>query len=140
MTIKLCGTTTTVTSDSAGIIDARLPLDSPWETGTTRALLHPDGPEQVPATLHVMNAEPVRGVVCDIDDIVWFTGISHPARAAWRTLRGSSSTRQSAPGMARLLRTAVGRRLFWNLPITGLHADPRKPAGQLPSRGSRPGR
>ncbi|NOJ60304.1 phosphatase domain-containing protein [Arthrobacter sp. 260] len=105
--IELGGVTATVTSDSAGIIDSRLSLDSPLEPGSTEASLHVDGRAQVPATVHVMSGEPVRGVVCDIDDTVWVTGISHPARAAWRTLRGSSSTRRSVPGMARLLRTAV---------------------------------
>ncbi|MFI7580939.1 App1 family protein [Kocuria kalidii] len=105
--IELAGTTTTVTSDSAGIVDVRLPLDTPLAPGTSTALLHLDGREQVPATVHVMSGEPVRGVICDIDDTVWVTGISHPVRASWRTLSGSSSTRQSVPGMARLLRTAV---------------------------------
>lgn len=105
--IELGGTTTTVTGDSAGIIDARLPLDSPLEPGTTKALLHLAGRGPVPANVHAVSAEPVRGVICDIDDTVWVTGVSHPARAAWRTLRGSSSTRQSVPGMARLLRSAV---------------------------------
>ncbi|MFI7744804.1 phosphatase domain-containing protein [Kocuria rhizosphaericola] len=84
-----------------------MPLDTPLEPGAGTALLHVHGREQVPATVHVMSGEPVRGVVCDIDDTVWVTGISHPARATWRTLRGSSSTRQSVPGMARLLRAAV---------------------------------
>ena len=105
--IDLGGTTTTATSDSAGIIDAQLPLDCPLEPGTTRALLRAGDRKNVPANVHVVSAEPVRGVVCDIDDTVWVTGISHPARAAWRTLRGSSSTRRSVPGMARLLRDAV---------------------------------
>lgn len=105
--IELGGITTTVTSDAAGIIDARLQLKNPFEPGTMKALMQVHGRKQVPATVHVFSAEPVRGVVCDIDDTVWVTGISHPARAAWRTLRGSSSTRQSVPGMARLLRTAV---------------------------------
>lgn len=105
--IELGGTTTTVSSDSAGIVDARLPLDSPLEPGLTQAQLHVDGRSPVPANVHVMSAEPVRGLVCDIDDTVWVTGIAHPARAVWRTLSGSSSTRQSVPGMARLLQTAV---------------------------------
>ncbi|MFB0836163.1 App1 family protein [Arthrobacter halodurans] len=105
--IELGGTTTTATSDSAGIIDARLPLDSPLEPGTATALLRTDGRDPVPANVHAISPDPARGVVCDIDDTVWVTGIAHPLRAAWRTLRGSSSTRRSVPGMARLLRTAV---------------------------------
>jgi phosphatidate phosphatase APP1 len=105
--IEFCGTTTMVTSDSAGIIDARLPLESPLEPGTTTALLQLEGRPQVRADVHVMSAAPVHAVVCDIDDTVWVTGISHPLRATWRTLSGSSSTRRSVPGMARLLQAAV---------------------------------
>ncbi|MHA7295018.1 App1 family protein [Arthrobacter sp. HLT1-21] len=107
VSIELGGTTTVVTSDEAGIIDARLKLDTPLEPGTATALLSSEGRDQVPADVHVVTPEPSRGVVCDIDDTAWVTGISHPARAAWRTLRGSSSTRQMVPGMARLLQTAV---------------------------------
>lgn len=107
VTIEFCGTTTTVTSDSAGIVDARLPLEGPVAPGTVTASLHLEGRGPVPATVHVVSPEPVRGVVCDVDDTVWVTGLSRPLRAAWRTLRGSSSTRRSVPGMARLLRTAV---------------------------------
>lgn len=105
--IGLGDATATVTSDSAGIVDAWLPLDNTLKPGLTRASLEVEGRSKVPANVHVMSAEPVRGVVCDIDDTVWVTGISHPARAAWRTLSGSSSTRQSVPGMARLLQTAI---------------------------------
>ena len=105
--IELDGTTTTVTSDEAGIIDARLPISTPLEPGTTKALLHLHDREPVPANVHVATTEPVRGVVCDIDDTVWVTGISHPARAAWRTLSGTSATRRSVPGMARLLRSSI---------------------------------
>ncbi len=105
--IELHGTRTTVTTDEAGIIDAQLPLNTPLPPGTTNALVQMKGRGQVAAKVHVASADPGRGVVCDIDDTVWITGISHPARAAWRTLHGSSATRQSVPGMARLLRTAV---------------------------------
>lgn len=105
--IELQGAGTTITTDEAGIIDARLPLENSLAPGTTDALLRVKGRGQVSATVHVASADPVRGVICDIDDTVWITGISHPARAAWRTLRGSRATRQSVPGMARLLRTAL---------------------------------
>ncbi|MHA7143057.1 App1 family protein [Arthrobacter sp. CAL618] len=107
VSIELGGVTTVVTSDEAGIIDAQLKLDGSLEAGTATALLTSAGRDPVPADVHVVSPEPSRGVVCDIDDTAWVTGISHPARAAWRTLRGSSSTRQMVPGMARLLETAV---------------------------------
>ncbi|WP_052273904.1 App1 family protein [Arthrobacter sp. L77] len=105
--IEVQGTRTTVTTNEAGIIDARLPLDTPLPPGTTDAVLQVTGRAPVTATVHSAAAHPGRGVVCDIDDTVWITGIAHPARAAWRTLRGSSATRTSVPGMAHLLRTAV---------------------------------
>ncbi|WP_411721620.1 App1 family protein [Mycetocola sp.] len=105
--IEFSGVTLTVTSDEAGIIDARLSLDSPLSTGTVKAQLHVNGRKPVPANVHVVNGESVRGVICDIDDTAWVTGISRPARAAWRTLRGTSASRQSVPGMARLLRAAI---------------------------------
>jgi phosphatidate phosphatase APP1 len=105
--ITLGGSTTTVTSDESGIIDARLQLEEPLEPGMTTAQLKLDGRDDVPADIHVMSDDPVRGVICDIDDTAWITGLSHPLRAAGRTLGGTSSTRKSVPGMARLLRTAV---------------------------------
>jgi phosphatidate phosphatase APP1 len=105
--ISLEGSTITVTSNEAGIIDARIPLEEPLEPGKTTARLTVDGREDVPADVHVLGNEPVRGVICDIDDTAWITGLSHPLRAAGRTLGGTSSTRKSVPGMARLLRTAV---------------------------------
>ncbi|MHA7278081.1 App1 family protein [Arthrobacter sp. Hz1] len=107
VSIELGGTTTVVTSDEAGIIDARLKSDTALEPGTATALLSSGGRDEVPAQVHVVSPEPSRGVICDIDDTAWVTGISHPARAAWRTLRGSSSTRKKVPGMARLLQTAL---------------------------------
>lgn len=107
VTIELCGVRSTVKSDSAGIVDAWVQTDTQLEPGTMEALIHLDGRRPVPANVHVTGTEPVRGLVCDIDDTVWVTGISHPVRAAWRTLSGSSATRRSVPGMARLLRTAV---------------------------------
>ncbi|MGJ9373856.1 App1 family protein [Nesterenkonia sp. CF4.4] len=107
VSIKLGGTTTAVTSDEAGIIDARVTLDAALEPGTATALLSSEGRDQAPAEVHVVSPEPSTGVVCDIDDTAWVTGMSHPARAAWRTLRGSSSTRRMVPGMARLIHTAV---------------------------------
>ena len=51
MKIEFGGRTTAVTSDAAGIIDARLPLDSPLEPGTARALVHLTGRKEVPANV-----------------------------------------------------------------------------------------
>ncbi|WP_201023226.1 phosphatase domain-containing protein [Serinicoccus chungangensis] len=105
--IELDGARTTVVSDGAGIIDAGLELGRQLEPGTVQARVSVQGRDPVPANVHAANPGPVRGVVCDIDDTVWVTGISHPLRAAWRTLSGTSATRRAVPGMAHLLRTAV---------------------------------
>lgn len=99
-----------MTSNEAGIIDAWVTLDTPLKPGTATALLSSEGRDQARAKVHVVSQEPSTGVVCDIDDTAWVTGMSHPGRAAWRTLRGSSSTRKMVPGMARLLQTAVGHQ------------------------------
>jgi phosphatidate phosphatase APP1 len=105
--IEFGGTTTTARSDSAGIVDAELQLDGPVQPDVDHATLRLPGRSQISAHVHHISAEEVRGVICDIDDTVWITGISHPVKAVWRTLRGTSSTRRSVPGMARLLRAAV---------------------------------
>ncbi|MFN3865887.1 MAG: App1 family protein [Demequina sp.] len=106
--ITLGQTTITATSDEAGIVDVRVSLESPLPLGMARAKLELPGREPVPASVHAISAEPVRGVVCDIDDTAWVTGLAHPFRAAWRTLRGTSGSRQSVPGMPELVGTAVG--------------------------------
>ncbi len=105
--VEIGGSRTTATSDAAGIIDAEVTLESTLPPGLSKANLTVAGREPVPANVHVLAPEPVIGVICDIDDTVWVTGISHPLRAGWRTARGTSSTRRSVPGMARLLRRAV---------------------------------
>ncbi|WP_165069937.1 App1 family protein [Marisediminicola senii] len=105
--IQLGDTTTTATSDAAGIIDTRVPLDSPLTPGTATVHFRVGERDEAAATIHVFSAAPVRGVICDIDDTVWITGLAHPLRAAWRTLRGSSSTRQIVPGMSRVITTAI---------------------------------
>ena len=107
VTVELDGTTTTLTSDAAGLIDAPIALDRPLGAGTTTALLYAGGRRPVSATVHVAGATPGHGAVCDIDDTVWVTGLAHPLRAAWRTLSGTSATRRSVPGMAALLQAAV---------------------------------
>lgn len=105
--VELDGVTSTVTSDEAGIVDARLPLTGAVPAGPGTAWLRVGDRDPVGAPVHVAPATPVRGVVCDIDDTVWVTGVAHPLRAAWRTLRGTSTTRRSVPGMARLLQAGV---------------------------------
>ena len=61
----------------------------------------------MPAPVHVASPDATRGIVCDIDDTVWITGIRHPLRAAWRTFAGNGSTRRPVAGMASLLSRLV---------------------------------
>ncbi|WP_164874474.1 App1 family protein [Rathayibacter festucae] len=105
--IEFAGASATGTSDGAGIVDARFAVPDGLEPGPAEALLHVAGRAPVPVTVHVVTSEPARGVVCDVDDTVWVTGISHPARAAWRTFSTTSATRRSVPGMAELLQEAI---------------------------------
>ena len=88
-------------ADEAGLIDLTVP--AALSPGPAAALLHPEGRPPVPAPLHVASPGARRGVVCDIDDTVWITGIRHPLRAAWRTFAGNGSTRRPVAGMAALL-------------------------------------
>jgi phosphatidate phosphatase APP1 len=106
--IELGGTTTVVTTDDAGLVDTTVALEHPLEPGTAGALLRVDG--RVPARVPVHVVTTGRGVICDIDDTVWVTGIGHPIEAARRTLFGTSSTRQAVPGMSELIREAAGRQ------------------------------
>ncbi len=105
--ITVGGSTITAFSDDGGIVDAHIDLDTPVEPGTVEAHLDLPGRDPVPAVIHVASSAPVRGVICDIDDTAWVTGIAHPLRAAWRTLSGTSDSRKSVPGMAQLLQAAV---------------------------------
>ena len=88
-------------ADEAGLIDATVPVDLP--PGTAEALLHVDGRPSVAAPVHVAAPDAAHGIVCDVDDTVWITGLRHPLRAAWRTLALSSGGRQPATGMSKLL-------------------------------------
>ena len=92
-------------ADEAGLLDVTIPVELP--PGPAAALLHVEGRPPVPAPVHVASPEATRGVVCDIDDTVWITGIRHPLRAAWRTFAGNGSTRRPVPGMAALLNRVV---------------------------------
>ncbi|MGR6964503.1 App1 family protein [Geodermatophilus sp. URMC 61] len=128
-------------ADEAGLVDLVVPVELP--AGRTAALLHPEGRPPVPAPLHVAASDATRGVVCDIDDTVWITGIRHPLRAAWRTFAGNGSTRRPVAGMAALLTrlTAAGAHAPvvyvsngpWNLagPITAFLDRHGFPAGAL---------
>ena len=99
--VTLDGVRVRARADEAGVVDLVVPAELP--PGRAAALLHPEGRPPVPAPLHVAAPDATGGVVCDIDDTVWITGIRHPLRAAWRTFAGNDSTRRPVAGMAALL-------------------------------------
>ena len=103
--ISLGNTRVRTRADEAGLIDLTIPVELP--PGQISALLHVDGRPPVPVPVHVASPDATRGVVCDIDDTVWITGIRHPLRAAWRTFAGNGSTRRPVDGMAALLARLV---------------------------------
>ncbi|MGY1590969.1 phosphatase domain-containing protein [Geodermatophilus sp. SYSU D00708] len=72
----------------------------------------------MPAPVHVASPDANRGVVCDLDDTVWITGIRHPLRAAWRTFMGNGSTRRPVAGMA-----ALANRLVEGAPHAPVYLD-----------------
>ncbi|SEO83867.1 App1 family protein [Trujillonella endophytica] len=99
--VSLGGTRVRARADEAGLIDVAVPVD--LAPGAATALLHVEGRPPVPAPVHVAAPDASLGVVCDIDDTVWITGIRHPLRAAWRTFIGNASTRRPVAGMSALL-------------------------------------
>ncbi|WP_084039476.1 App1 family protein [Demequina sp. NBRC 110053] len=101
--IAVGGVTVAVKADDSGIVDARIELERALPGGAASATLKVSGRDAVRAPIHAVSDRPVRGVVCDIDDTAWVTGLAHPFRAAWRTLRGTSGSRRSVPGMADLV-------------------------------------
>jgi phosphatidate phosphatase APP1 len=103
--VSLGGARVRARADEAGLIDVRIPVELP--PGQAAALLHVEGRPPVPAPVYVASPDATRGVVCDIDDTVWITGIRHPLRAAWRTFMGNGSTRRPVAGMAALLNRLV---------------------------------
>jgi phosphatidate phosphatase APP1 len=103
--VGLGGTRVRARADEAGLIDLTLSVE--LRPGPAAALLHVQGRPPVPAPVHVAAPDATRGVVCDVDDTVWITGIRHPLRAAWRTFAGNSSTRRPLAGMAALLTRLV---------------------------------
>lgn len=105
--IELGGTTTTAVSDEGGILDATVDLDGPLGEGLVEAVLRVPDREPTRVPIHVVAAGESRGVVCDIDDTVWVTGLSNPLAAARRTFFGTSAKRKIVPGMAELVQEAV---------------------------------
>lgn len=105
--VELDGGGVEATTDHAGVLDARLRVSQDVPPGRVTASITVEGRDPVPAHVYVAAPGAARGVVCDIDDTVWITGLAHPLAAARRTLLGTSSTRRSVPGMARLLRAVA---------------------------------
>jgi len=105
--IELGGTTVTAVSDEQGVLDATVDLDGPLGDGPVEAVLRVPGREPTRVPVHVVAEGGSRGVVCDIDDTVWVTGLANPLAAARRTFWGRSATRRSVPGMADLVHEAV---------------------------------
>jgi phosphatidate phosphatase APP1 len=125
--VTLGGARARARADEAGLIDLTVAVDLP--PGPTAALLHVEGRPPVPAPVHVAAPDATRGIVCDIDDTVWITGIRHPLRAAWRTFLGNGSTRRPVVGMAALLtRLAEG---LPNSPVVYLSNGPWNLAGLI---------
>jgi phosphatidate phosphatase APP1 len=125
--VTLGGTRVRARADEAGLIDLSIAVDLP--PGPAAALLHVDGRPPVPAPVHVASPDATRGIVCDIDDTVWITGIRRPLRAAWRTFAGNGSTRRPVAGMAALLtRLAQGEP---HAPVIYLSNGPWNLAGPI---------
>ncbi|QCR44178.1 hypothetical protein C1N91_12250 [Curtobacterium sp. SGAir0471] len=103
--VEFAGTTTVVASDPAGLVDVTVPVHAALGDGPVDARLSVGRRVAVRVPVHVVTGG--HGVVCDIDDTVWVTGIGHPLQAARRTLFGTSSTREAVPGMAALVREAA---------------------------------
>ncbi|GAA4748821.1 hypothetical protein GCM10023328_34130 [Modestobacter marinus] len=128
-------------SDAAGLVDVTLDVELPPGPAQVEFLV--PGREPARATVHVAGPDARRGVVCDVDDTVWVTGLRHPLRAAWRTFGRSSSGRTVVPGMALLLTRLVQDHPHapvvylsngpWNLagPVARFLHRNRFPAGAL---------
>ncbi|MFC5381343.1 phosphatase domain-containing protein [Aquipuribacter nitratireducens] len=91
-------------SGTGGLLDATVTHDVP--PGRARAHLRVGARDAAVEVVHAF-ADGGLGVVCDIDDTAWVTGIRHPLKAAWRTFARGSTGREAVPGMAALLRAAV---------------------------------
>ncbi|WP_336923976.1 phosphatase domain-containing protein [Aquipuribacter sp. SD81] len=91
-------------SGTGGLVDATVTHDV--RPGRAQALLRVGDRPPVAEVVHAA-LDGGLGVVCDIDDTAWVTGLRHPLRAAWRTFARGSTGREAVPGMADLLRAAV---------------------------------
>ncbi|MGJ7439420.1 hypothetical protein [Aquipuribacter sp. MA13-6] len=85
-----------LTSGQGGFVDADLAQQLP--PGWSDVLFHVTGRKQVPGLVQVASPEAGVGVVCDIDDTAWVTGLRHPLRAAWLTLARVCGTRSARRG------------------------------------------
>ncbi|WP_299038619.1 App1 family protein [uncultured Pseudokineococcus sp.] len=103
--VRVGGVSTTVRSDSSGLLDAV--VDVELAPGPAEVELRVPGRPPLQGVVHVVRPGAVRGVVCDVDDTVWVTGLSTPLLAAWRTVARSSADRHPVPGIGALLRAVV---------------------------------
>jgi phosphatidate phosphatase APP1 len=124
--IQVAGRRASARTDSAGLLDAT--LEASPEPGRRTATLTV-GERQVPATVHVAADEARTGVVCDIDDTVWITGVRSPLRAAWRTFARAGAARRPVPGMAALLTGLLHRHP--GAPVVYLSNGPWNLAGPV---------
>jgi phosphatidate phosphatase APP1 len=124
--VELSGSRRTVRSDEGGVVDVVLDVAVP--AGQASASLDIGG-RHATATVHIAPDDARVGVVCDIDDTVWITGLHNPLRAAWRTMARSSGGRRPVPGMARLLRAL--REHYPDAPLVYLSNGPWNLAGPV---------
>lgn len=103
--VELAGATQNVTSDAAGLVDLTLEVSLP--PGRASATVRAGARPAQEGIVLVSSAQAGTGVVCDVDDTAWVTGLRHPLRAAWRTLAGSGADRDAVPGMAGLITAVV---------------------------------
>lgn len=138
--VAVAGQQVTARSDEAGLVDVT--VDATPAQGRVEATLTA-GARSTTAVVHVAADSAQTGIVCDIDDTVWVTGLNHPLRAGWRTLTRASGGRQAVPGMSSLLsgltaQNAGGPLVYlsngpWNLagPVTRFLERTGFPAGAL---------
>ena len=127
VTVEVAGARKVVRSDEAGHVDATVEVALP--PGRATARLRTGQSPSVPAPVYVASPAAPRGVVCDIDDTVWVTGLRYPVRAAWRTFVEAGSGRRPVPGMATLLRGLV--RGGADAPVIYLSTGPWNLAGAV---------
>ena len=122
--VAVDGQEVTVRSDQAGLVDVTLeasPAAGPVEATLTA------GARSTTALVHVAVDSAETGVVCDIDDTVWVTGLHHPLRAGWRTITRASGGRQAVP--SNLLSGLTAQHP--GAPVVYLSNGPRNLAGPV---------